>query len=99
MIQLDATVTRSEMTTLLLDIASRADERDRKIREFQQYVWHTDKPPSGFDDRDWEIMADLAHDLDYYEGNPEWRHEDASFYGEERLVREIHESIAKLINS
>ena len=89
---------RSELTTLLLDIASRPDERERKIRQFQEYVFHTAVAPSGFDEQDWEVMAELAYDLDFYEGSPEWRHGDASFYGEERLIREIRESIAKLRN-
>lgn len=89
-------MTRSELTTLLLDIASGPDGREQRIRQFQEYVLPTEEPPVGFDERAWEVMADLAYDLDFYEGNPEWRREDASFYGEERLVREIHESIAKL---
>ena len=92
-------MTRSEVAALLLGIASGPNERERRIREFQEYVFHTEAPPSGFDDREWEVMADLAYDLDFYEEDPERRREDTSFYGEERLVREIHESMAKLSNT
>ena len=57
---------------------------------------HTPKPPADFSEADWEILADLAYDLDFYVSDPSRRREDASYYGEERLIREIRESLTKL---
>ena len=98
MIRYDETMTRSDMTALLLRILEQAEERDRRIGEFQQYVWHTRETPLEFNEEEWGVIVDLAYDLDFYEPNPDWRREDTSYYGEERLIREIHESLAKLSN-
>jgi hypothetical protein len=43
-----------------------------------------------------EIVTDLAYDLDFYEPNKEWKKQDISFYGEERLEEIIKEGIGKI---
>jgi len=45
-----------------------------------------------------EIFDELALDLQYYEPNEEWRKEDLSFYGDERLEKEINVALAKIEN-
>jgi hypothetical protein len=68
--------------------------RDNLIRTLQEQVWNGE-----FDhlpDEMIELMYDLAYDLDFYEPNPIWRSEDPSYYGEERLVEIVSESIQKI---
>ncbi|HNK91341.1 MAG: hypothetical protein K1X26_12150 [Chitinophagales bacterium] len=66
------------------------DKANRKqlICEFQELVWN--------DENASEILSELAYDLDFYEPNEEWRKEDPSYYGEERLEQEIKTVIQKL---
>ena len=64
-----------DMTAFLLLFVEQAEGRDRRIGEFQQFVWRTRETPLEFNEE-----------------------ECASYYGEERLVREIHKSLAKLSN-
>jgi hypothetical protein len=89
-------IARAEVISLLIQTMEEQAERDQRIREFQRFVFHTAKPPADFSQEDWEILADLAYDLDFYVSDPNLRREDASYYGEERLVSEIRESLAKL---
>jgi HEPN domain-containing protein len=88
-------MTRHDVLDLLRRIEKEPAEREQKIREFQEYVMSADGLPD-FDDSESEVLADLAYDLDYYVENPDWRREDAAYYGDERLVHEIRESMSKL---
>lgn len=54
------------------------------IRKFQYEIWNMEET----DDVD-EILIELAYELDYYEPNPIIRLEDPSYYGEEKLFKEI----------
>ncbi len=65
-------------------------QRDR-ISEFQRHVWSMDE--SGPAE---EILREVAYDLDYFEEDSNARIEDPSFYGPERLAREIAGARAKL---
>ncbi len=89
-------IERDGVIALLVQTAEEQRERDRRIREFQDFVFDSANPPAGFSEGDWEILADLAYDLDFYESDPGKRREDPSYYGDERLVRDIRESLAKL---
>ena len=62
--------------------------RMQLIREFQELIWN--------DDNANEILSELALDLDYYEPNEEWRKQDPSYYGDDRLEEEIKLAIRKL---
>jgi hypothetical protein len=88
-------VNRPELLDLVERIATDPELRGQNIRTFQEYVLHADPMP-GFDEPESEILADLAYDLDFYVANPEWRREDAAYYGEERLFREVREALVKL---
>lgn len=50
------------------------------IDQFQEAYWAIDQPP---DEPAWDILGDLATELEYYEPNPEWLKASASFYGDE----------------
>ena len=62
--------------------------RSALIKEFQEIIWNSDNAS--------EILSELAYDLDFYEPNEEWRKEDISYYGDERLEEEIKSVIQKL---
>lgn len=81
----------------LLELAlSSRKERDSAIKAFQDYVWNQDMPALGTTAEQWENLIDLADTLDYYEPNPDWRIEDYTFYGDQRLEIEIVEALRKL---
>lgn len=60
----------------------------RLISEFQELIWN--------DENANEILPELAYDLDFYEPNEEWRKEDPSYYGDDRLEVVIKTAIQKL---
>lgn len=66
------------------------DKANRKqlISEFQEFVWN--------DDNANELLSQLAYDLDFYEPNEDLQKEDQSYYGDERLEKEIKSVIQKL---
>jgi hypothetical protein len=45
-----------------------------------------------------EIVRVIAVDLDFYEPNEEWRKQDSSFYGNEKLEEIIKQGIIKIEN-
>ena len=84
----------------LLELAlSSRKERVSAIKAFQDYVWNRDMPVLGATGEQDETLNELAHDLDFYEPNPDWRIEDYSFYGDQRLEIEIVEALRKLRES
>jgi hypothetical protein len=66
------------------------DKANRKqlIKEFQELIWSDDKAD--------EILSELALDLDYYEPNEEWRKQDPSYYGDDRLEEEIKSALKRI---
>jgi hypothetical protein len=70
------------------------DDREALVREFQRQVWDSEGP----EDAVWEVLGDLAYDLEFWVPNPEWRKEDLSYYGDERLEAEIRSALDKLDN-
>ena len=67
--------------------------RTKLIKEFQDEVWNDE---SIQDEKLNEILSELAYDLDFYEPNEEWRKESISYYGDERLEKEIKSAIQKI---
>jgi hypothetical protein len=86
----------SDLTGLLQEALSNPAERVSAIKAFQNYVFESATPVPGASAEQWQVVNDLAFDLDYYEPDPEDRGEDASFYGEQRVEDEIKEAIEKL---
>ena len=83
----------SELIKILKNIISSEKSRESYIAEFQRIIWDNDFASNEMEE---EILRDLAHDLDYFESNPDVRIEDSSFYGKEKLIQEINVAIAKL---
>ena len=81
----------------LLELAlSSRKERVSAIKAFQDYVWDKSTLIPGATDAQWDILDELAYDLDFYEPNPDYRIEDPSFYDDQRLEIEIGEALRKL---
>ena len=75
---------------ILKKILSDKTNRKKLISEFQELVWN-DKNSN-------KILEELAYDLDFYEQDEHLRKEDPSYYGDERLDKEIKSAIQKLEN-
>ena len=65
------------------------------IRAFQIFVWNQSSPACDMTDEEWEILSNLALDLDYYVADPLRRRLDPTFYGDERLEEEIRSALAR----
>ena len=77
---------------ILREIVFDIDNRRKNIEKFQKLIW--DDNIEGISEMEFEILGDLAYDLDFYVENPEWRKEDQSYYGDERLEIEIENKIS-----
>lgn len=79
----------------LLDeaLSSSQEKRIKAIKDFQNIVWDD---TSIQDEELNDILTDTAYILDFYEPNEEWRKEDPSYYGDDRLEKEIKIAIQKL---
>ncbi len=67
--------------------------RQKLIKQFQDEVWNDE---SIQDETLNEILSELAYDFDFYESNEEWKKEDPSYYGDDRLEVVIKTAIQKL---
>ncbi len=76
----------------LKNLLDQPSELAAGIARVQQQIWSA--PKDG--DPQWEILRDLAYDLDYYQPKERVRSEDASFYGDERALSEIRGALARL---
>ncbi len=68
-------------------------ERVNKVKEFQKIVWDDETIQNEILN---DILSTLAYDFDYYEPNKKMRDEDSSYYGDERLSKEINAGLEKL---
>ncbi|MGC8785738.1 MAG: hypothetical protein ACP5RN_15320 [Armatimonadota bacterium] len=82
---------------LLKEAIENPKNRSERIKRFQQLVWDTREDEIAPDEQQiWDILNDLAVDLDYYEPNEEWRRESPSFFGDEEVCQRILAAIAKV---
>lgn len=88
--------TLSDLQLLLEEALSSPAARLECIKRFQNYVFHHAEPIEGANPQQWDILNDLALDLDYYEPDLEKRREDFVFYGDERVTEEIREALGKV---
>lgn len=76
------------MIELIKQILKDKPNRQKHIIEFQRKVWDNDVND--------EMFSDLALDLDYYEPDENLRKEDAAYYGDDRLEKELNDFLRKL---
>lgn len=88
--------TLSDLRSLLEEALSSPTARLECIKRFQDYVFHHAEPIKGANPQQWDVLNDLALDLDYYEPDVEKRREDSTFYGDERVTEEIREALGKV---
>lgn len=71
-------------------------QRKNNVKHFQAIVFDGAMQSLGLSEIEWDVLTQLAQDLDFYEPDPVMRKEDASFCGEEKLCNEILEALRKL---
>jgi hypothetical protein len=84
----------------LKQLANRRVDLPSGVVRVQKLIWNADDkreegPQSSPEDPRWELLRDLAYDLNYYEPDPALRIEDASYFGNERAINEINEVLSK----
>jgi hypothetical protein len=67
--------------------------RAKLVKRFQDEIWNDE---SIQDETLNEILSEFAYDLDFYEPNEEWRKEDLSYYGDNKLEKVVKSVIQKL---
>jgi hypothetical protein len=72
-----------ELINVMIESPERLDEL---IPEFQQIAW---KFPDDGKTKAWDILGDLAYNLDFYESDPIRRSLDHSFYDNDRAITEL----------
>ena len=91
----DGPASMDELLNILKATLSAGPGRPALIRKFQNLVWSA-SVAIGTDTLEYDVLDTLAFDLDYYEHDEEIRRQDPSFYGEERLHREISDALERL---
>jgi hypothetical protein len=82
------------MLALLARILREPLTRKATVKQFQSLVWQGQE--RSIDKDTYNVLADLAYDLDFYEPDPVLRKEDATYYGQERLEREVKAALRRL---
>ena len=74
-------------------IASCKEEIRVNVKQIQQIVWNEDFECSNEIN---SVLSDLAYDLDFFQSEADIRSMDGSYYGYDRLFKEIEDAMAKL---
>jgi hypothetical protein len=77
--------------SMLKEILNTHSKRADLISAFQSEIWNA--KASGKPNEVLNVLKELAYDLDFYQPDPALRQEDASYYGDERLVEEINAAL------
>ena len=78
--------------TLLESCLRDTDRLAIHVKKIQAYVWEDLAEDSPY----FEILCDLAHDLDFFEPNSDGRQEDESYFGAERALDEIRSALTRM---
>lgn len=81
---------------LLVEALHNRRARNEAVKQFQTIVWEWRTPPVGVGQQAYDILADLAYDLDFFEPDPFVRVETTSYYGHGRLEEEIRTALRRL---
>jgi hypothetical protein len=82
------------MLALLVRALREPSTRRATVRQFQSLVWEC--PRHSIARETYDVLADLAYDLDYFEPDPVSRAQNMSYYGDERLEQEIQIALRRL---
>jgi hypothetical protein len=73
------------------------DARQEAVREFQRcFVNHQNSLERSVGKDAYELLCDLAWDLNYFVADPVVRMEDAAYYGPDRLEKDIKATLRQL---
>jgi hypothetical protein len=73
--------------TMLQKIIVSANNPADSIDNFLIKYWSVPDEELSFDSEVWKAIHDLAHELEYYESNPDWR--EHGLFGEEEAIKKI----------
>lgn len=79
---------------VLKEILLKEVEKQQLIKAFQDRVWNGKDYSSN--QKVNEILLELAYDLDYYQPKESFRKQSPSYYGQERLEKELSEAINRI---
>jgi hypothetical protein len=82
------------MLALLVRVLREPSTRKATVKQFQALVWES--PRHTVAKEVYDVLADLAYDLDYFEPDPVSRAQDTSYYGDQRLEQEIQAALRRL---
>lgn len=74
-------------------LSSEGSERKKLVKEFQEQIWDE---RTNLDNPVFDILSELAYDLDFYEPDENLRSEDGSYYSDDKLEVEIASALKKL---
>ncbi len=83
-----------QAVTLLVSALLEPMSRKAAVARFQAMIW-AGRPPE-VSEAIFDVMRELAHDLDYFEQDQKVRKEDGSYFGHKHLEDEIRTSLGKL---
>lgn len=83
------------MEYLIKLLKSSSYERKVLIFEFENYL-NSDISQEELSEQEYNILNELVFDLANYVANPEWRKEDPSYFGDEKLEELIKEALEKI---
>ena len=83
----------SKCTELMDKMLESPEELNELIPQFQEIFWNA---AYSEEDKAWEVMGDLAYDLDFYEPDPRRRAQDYSFFDKDTALIEIRKAKDKL---
>jgi hypothetical protein len=70
-------------------------ELPNAVPELQQAIWEGGGDPN--EESQWEVLRDLAYDLNYYQPSPRIRSKENWLFGEDRALEEIRQALGKLM--
>ena len=88
------TATLIGLIEMLIAALHEPHRRKELLAEFQSTLWETENDSQ--ERWKWEILRDLAHDLDFYEPDSTTREEDPSYFDDKRAEEEIRSALKKL---
>ena len=86
--------TLTDIISILKDIRLNSADRGKKVIYFNDLIFQ--EQHEILPDKVRNVFVNLASIIEYYEENPEFREQDPSFFGCDRLEIEIDDSFEKL---
>lgn len=86
----------TEFTGKLKQVLEAPDSAQPVIDQFLSEYWRYDERPDAVSEADWDVLGNLALDLEYYEPNDEYRSSYVCLFDGPRAVELIKDALIKL---